>query len=380
MGITPSAFSLVHEGIAVLCIPVYPHDQAISYKGRYYSRSGSTGQELKGSSLHQFLSGKLNLSWDEQICRQISFNRFDNQSVERYKILAMERLPEISPTSSIEIILEKLRLTKSNRYPNAAVLLLGTDPQSNFIQAQIKVGKFDDYENLISTDLIDGNLLKQIQQTLELLRITDLSRKIEFEGIVRKDRSIIPEMVLREAIFNAIIHRNYSNAVEITIKIFDDRLGVSNPGRLPDDLKIEDLTVEHLSIPRNKLLADCFYKAGLIESWGRGTLFMTRLCADANLPLPEYHQIENTFKVIVYFKSPGEKSIAHNNQLNGGINGGVNDVYIFIRKNPGKRTNEIAKTLQIPARTIEIWLAKLKAESMIKFRGSKKTGGYFARQ
>lgn len=71
-----------------------------------------------------------------------------------------------------------------------------------------------------------------------------------------------------------------------------------NPGRLPDELTTDDLEIEHLSIPRNKLLADCFYKAGLIEAWGRGTLLIRNMCKTAGLPVPEFFQDQNTFKSV----------------------------------------------------------------------------------
>lgn len=88
-----------------------------------------------------------------------------------------------------------------------------------------------------------------------------------YEGIHRREKLVYPYDALREAILNAIIHREYFTSSEIHIRVYDDKLVISNEARL-QDIQVEDLSHSHPSRPYNKLIADVFYKAGLIERIG----------------------------------------------------------------------------------------------------------------
>lgn len=108
-----------------------------------------------------------------------------------------------------------------------------------------------------------------------------------------------PEEALREAIINAVIHRDYIGA-HTQLKIYPDKLILWNEGTLPNDIKIADLKKSHPSRPRNELLADVFFKAGLIEAWGRGTIKITNECKKAGLPEPEFKEEFGGFSVCFY--------------------------------------------------------------------------------
>ena len=86
------------------------------------------------------------------------------------------------------------------------------------------------------------------------------------------------------------------------VRIYDDRLEVWNPGTLPPGLTIEQLYTEHPSLPPNRLVADAFHRARLIEHWGTGTLRIVRGCDEAGLPRPEFASDMGQF--IVRFTSP----------------------------------------------------------------------------
>jgi len=129
-----------------------------------------------------------------------------------------------------------------------------------------------------------------------LLRTKYLISKIRFEGIYRKEELEYPEEALREAIINAVIHRNYVGA-HTQLKIYPDKLMLWNEGNLPKGVKIEDLKKNHLSKPRNELIADIFFKAGLIEAWGRGTIKITDECRKQGLPEPNFKEEFGGFSV-----------------------------------------------------------------------------------
>uniref|UniRef100_A0A7C4TIC9 Uncharacterized protein n=1 Tax=candidate division WOR-3 bacterium TaxID=2052148 RepID=A0A7C4TIC9_UNCW3 len=95
--------------------------------------------------------------------------------------------------------------------------------------------------------------------------------RFEIEGIVRKAIWDYPLEAIREAVINALIHRDYLSTAEIQIRLYDDKIWIWNPGKLPPQINVEDLKKEHSSYPRNPLIANVFYLSGFIERWGSGT-------------------------------------------------------------------------------------------------------------
>ena len=156
-------------------------------------------------------------------------------------------------------------------------MLFGKNPKQFYTSAFIKVGKFLTDTDIVASDDVEGNLFEQVERAIELLRAKYLISEIRFEGIYRKEEMEYPEEALREAIINAVIHRDYIGA-HTQLKIYPDKLLLWNEGTLPKDIKIADLKKSHPSRPRNELLADVFFKAGLIETWGRGTIKITNEC------------------------------------------------------------------------------------------------------
>lgn len=139
-----------------------------------------------------------------------------------------------------------------------------------------------------------------------MLRVKYLLSNITYEGIYRKDNMEYPEEALREAIINAVIHRSYMGA-HTQLRIDPDSLNLWNEGALPPDIKIDDLKKWHLSRPRNEFLADAFFKAGMIEAWGRGTIRIVDECKKAGLPEPEFREEFGGFSVRFRKVALGEK-------------------------------------------------------------------------
>ena len=112
-------------------------------------------------------------------------------------------------------------------------------------------------------------------------------------------------MALREALVNAISHRDYTNRLaSISFAIFDDRLEIWNNGTLPPELKLKDLKKRHESYPRNKRIAKIFYSRGWVEKAGIGTLRMLEECKELGIPEPKFEEYSSGFAVIFKFKEP----------------------------------------------------------------------------
>jgi ATP-dependent DNA helicase RecG len=292
-------------------IVVEPYTVPISYNGKYYIRSGSTTHELNGNSLAQFLQSKTGKTWDENYSVIYDALLINSDTVSKFTSLAKERIPSIAEERDLNQILEKLYLLNADKIKNAGILLFYGNPQSVFIQSKIKIGKFRTEADIETQDIIEGNLFNQVINSIGVLDNKYLKRIVLFEqgSIERKDVLEYPLDALREAILNAIVHKDYSINADIQIKIFEDKLVISNAGTLPPEIPLENLNKHHISIPRNPLIADIFQKAGYIEVWGRGTNKIVDTCVSAGLPEPEFKNENNVFTVILYKDRLTEKNL-----------------------------------------------------------------------
>lgn len=299
LGIIPSIKLETKKGKDVIIIEVERSFAPISYQGRFYIRSGSTIQELKGNDLTRFLISKSGRNWDEYIEEHASFEDINIETIERFKQIAVNRIPFVKDENEPIKILEKLNLIRTGKLTRAAILLFGKNPKKFWTNAYIKIGKFSTNTDIISSDDIEGNLFEQVEKTMELLRTKYLISEIRFEGIYRKEQLEYPEYALREAIINAVIHRDYIGP-HTQLKIYHDKIILWNVGSLPKEIKIDELKKNHSSYPRNGLLADVFFKAGLIEAWGMGTIKIIDECKKRGLPEPEFKEEFGGFAVYFY--------------------------------------------------------------------------------
>ncbi|MEA1939914.1 MAG: ATP-binding protein [Candidatus Caldatribacteriota bacterium] len=300
LGIIPSVRIEKVGDKDIIHIFINPSSVSISHNGKSYIRSGSNNFELKGEELTNFLIEKSGKTWDEFVEEKAGFDDIDLKTIDEFKKYAVDRIPSIVAEKDYQTILEKLNLQADKKLKKAAILLFGKNPQRFYPAAYLKIGKFLTETDIQSSDIVDGNLFEQITNALEILRSKYLISIIKFEGIHRREILEYPYEALREAIINALIHRNYIGASSIQIRVYNDRLVIMNEGKLPPEVPVEKLKTEHLSKPRNTLLADVFYKAGFVESWGRGTIKIMEKCQEQGLPEPDFEEEHGVMKVVFY--------------------------------------------------------------------------------
>ena len=345
----------------------------VSYRGRFYIRSGSTIQELKGRDLTRFLISKSGKDWDGYIEENATLEDINTKAIERFKQIAVNRLPFVKNENDPEIILKKLNLIEDGNLTRAAILLFGKNPKKFRTSAYIKVGKFLSDTDIVSSDDIEGNLFEQVEKTLELLKTKYLISHIKFEGIYRKEELEYPEEALREAVINAVIHREYIGA-HTQMKIYADKIILWNDGNLPKGIKIEDLKKNHHSKPRNELLADVFFKAGLIEAWGRGTIKIADECKKAGLPEPEFREEFGGFSVSFYKDIYTEENLKKM-----GLNDRQIKAVIYAKEN-GKITNkEYQKEFSVSRQTSTRDLTELAAKRLFELKGTGKRNIHYTR-
>jgi len=173
-----------------------------------------------------------------------------------------------------------------------------------------------------------------------------------------------------------LIHRDYFSDGFTYIKLYDDKIVIANPGKLPDNLKIEDLYREHESIPRNPLLAETVYYTGLIDAWGRGIKNIVEMLAAENLPKQTFEVSGGHFRIIFQRPKIGEGA---SGTLNGTLSGTLNHVLVCIKENPGIQANQISNRIKRPIDTVKKQIKQLASKGLVIRKGSRKTGGYWVK-
>lgn len=271
-------------------IVVEPYPYPVNYKGQYHVRSGSTKQELKGAALDKFLLQKKGKRWDGVPVPKVSAKDLKQETFEffRKRAFKSQRIDEDSLTDSNEHLIENLQLKEGEYLKRAAILLFHSNPEKFVTGAYIKIGFFQSDDDLKFQDEIHGNLFEQVEKTMDLLFTKYIKAEISYEGINRVEKFEYPKEAVREALLNAIAHKDYSGGVPIQISVYSDKIIFWNEGLLPENWTVKTLLEKHASRPYNPDIANALFRSGYIESWGRGTIKIIKECKQAGIPEPVF--------------------------------------------------------------------------------------------
>ncbi len=353
----------------------------VSFNGKFYKRSGSNTIELNGSNLTNFLLKKYGKTWDDIVVENFTIDDINLETIRKFKMWSRHRAPFIEQEKDLQTLLERLNLYDGVYLKRAAVLLFGKNPQKYFIQAHSKIGKFLSDSELLTSDIIEGNLFEQLENIIEILRTKYLHSYISYEGLQRVETLEYPYEAVREAVINALIHRDYTDTTVLQIRVYENKMVLSNGATLSREVPIEKFKEEHISKPFNPIIANMFYKAGFVESWGKGTNNIVDDCLKMNLPEPEYRYTFASVQVVFYKATNNveNKYGGVGGGVGGGVNGGVNELLDYISNNKGSSAVAISQNTKIPLRTMQRKLKQLKDEGKIEFIGVPKTGGYYVK-
>ena len=288
LGIMVAVDLVSEDGKELVEIRVDPYPSPVSYKGEYHYRSGSTKQELRGAALSRFLLRKQGLHWDGVPIPRLTLADCNPSALQwfRNKAAKSGRVDEQVLADGDAALLASLQLEDGEHLKRATALLFGKEPERFVPGAFIKLGFFITDDDLRYQDEIHGDLFSQVEKTLDTLRAKYLKAYISYDVLQRVETFLFPMPALREALLNAVMHKDYSSGVPIQISVYAHQIVFWNTGQLPERWTLEKLMGKHPSHPFNPLLASAFFRAGYVESWGRGIEKMRRECADHDAPAP----------------------------------------------------------------------------------------------
>ena len=342
--VLPEIYSYNINGKNILIIEVFPgtlKPYFIKSKGKadgVYIRIGATNKKADIEYIKELERQRKNISYDEEITSGIEAGDFD---VKNFMITLGEILEkkltenDLLSLKLLKKINDKIKLT------NAALIISGRAEHSRIKCARFKgnsVSVFIDRKEL------GGDVFTQLDNAVKFLKF-NLNLKGEIKNSLRrKDTFEIPIEALREAIINAIVHRDYAiTGSDIKISVFDDTVEILSPGALPNAITVEEILRGRSEI-RNKIIARIFKEADMIEQWGTGVRRIVESCAAAGLNPPDFIETGH-FLTVKFYRPKKRNSRKANERTNGKANEKIGEKHHperIIEKKRIKKANEKA--------------------------------------
>ena len=301
--IDPPAFPAVEQvpvrgELRVVVVTVSPgQHQPYSHRGRALRRVGNTNRAMSRDEYHRVLLERVHGQhrWENEAVPDWSVDDLDASEITRTIDEAIRRRRAEDPgTRDPTELLRGFGLIRGGRLLRAAVVLFGRPERvgAEYPQCMLRVARFrgtSRTDEFLDNRQFHGNAFTILGAAERFFRESlPIAGRIEPDRFERVDDPLYPPPALREALANAICHRDYSiGGGSVAAAIYDDRLEVTSSGPLHFGLTPEALFQPHESLPWNPLIARVFYLRGIIEQWGRGTIKMRELVTGAGLPAPE---------------------------------------------------------------------------------------------
>jgi len=344
-------------------------EKPYTVSGNIIVRNGANSEKITSvQRMRDFFQFADRIFFDEGICKKFIYpNDFDSKLFKDFLHTA-----GISDVLAEDTILSNLQLvTDDHHFKNGTVLFFGKEPQKFYEQAVTRCLLFKGVNktHILDDKLFSGNLIQQYNNALAFL-IQKLNLNYIIEGIgPRKEVLEIPEEVFKEAMINALCHRDYFEKGAVThVEIFEDRVEISNPGGLVNSIAREDFGKRSLS--RNSLVFGLFLRMDLAEKVGSGINRMKDEMLKANLPEPVF-SLEGFFTAIFYRPIHFNKWILNWSDI---LNAALIKMLEVFHKNPEITKPELSNILKQGKTSIDNNIAQLKALGILIRQGSRKTG------
>lgn len=283
------------------------------YDGKAFLRNQSTTMVMPRDHMkHLILRNNTDskYAWENQAHSDLTIDNLDTDEIITTikEGIVNDRIPANYSTNEPLVALQRLGLLNNGQITNAAMVLFGKDLRFQYPQCLLKLARFrgTDKAEFIDSKQVYGNIFKLLGSAMEFASsylpvVSTFSENDYF----RKDTPLFPILALREAIANALIHRDYSTyGGSMSFAIYDDRLEIWNYGLPPDGTSANDLPLLRRSMPRNLNIANVLYYHKIFESWGRGIQMIIEKCQEAGHPAPFYELDKIGTALILPSKQP----------------------------------------------------------------------------
>lgn len=289
-----------HKKILIVLVPKHDQQGISTYHGGIYVRTGSSVRRLEGQKHIEFLRNRHFLPFDQSTNYQATLDDLSRETIQQY--LNQRQLHSYLQNHSLESFLFNHQLAKPNgmvKITNAALLLFAKDPTHFFPQNELRLAEFSGEQavDIMSHQRISSTLILSIDDFFQITK-KHLQLNVEIqESVAHKVHYRFPLAVVREALVNAVIHRDYYRPEAIQLNLFPDRLELTSPGGLLPEFSPQ--TFGELSVQRNPIIYRVLREIGYVEGLGTGIPRMKQLMRETNLPQPEFVYDQYFFTVIL---------------------------------------------------------------------------------
>ena len=298
-------------------VPERPGDQLIAihfegwkwgqmpytYHGCPYYKVESTTQVMPQEMYEERLRAAKPevFAWERQVAEGITMADLDEKRIYDAVRLGVERgrMPATAQSESADSLLGKWSLMRDGKVLNGAMALFGKHVGA-FTQMGLRLARFrgTDKNEFVDSGRAEGNFFDLLDAGMAFL-FKHLSQSGKIVGFKKEEQLEIPAEALREALTNALCHRQLEKYnLTPSIAIYDDRVEIENPGRLPLALTPETIKSAHASYPYNPLIAEVLFKSSYLESWGSGVSRMVDACKAQGVAEPEYEENGGFVKIV----------------------------------------------------------------------------------
>lgn len=347
------------------------------YDGRAYVLDGGRVGYASADSVRNMvlLANAEEMRWEERFSLASVERDVDEESV-RSGFDRLERLvPGANTAQTLSAMLECYGVFRDWRLTNAGDVLFCRHPE--FRSPQVRIRAFcyrndKSGDDFLDSKLIAGPLFGAIVEAEQFIaRNTYAPQDFKTSKLVRESETTYPPAVIREALINAVAHRDYSSVSGgVAIHVYPNRLEIWNSGDLPDGVSVDALGHDQVSVLRNPTIAYALYLRGYMEQAGRGSVLMCRQCEQIGLPRPEWKVRKGEGVTIVFHRVIQSYRVDTSKDL----------VLDTIKKYPGIKREKLSKIVGFSAATVSRAIRNLKAEGIIVREGGLRYGGYFARK
>ncbi|NJN17639.1 MAG: DeoR family transcriptional regulator [Oscillochloris sp.] len=381
--ILPLPIVVRHED-APLVLAIVPAGlpQVYAVHGKYLRREGGTNQPIAPDALRRLLLERGDVSWERSIPDDAAPTDLDDARIMRYA----ERVGPDAVERPLELLYRRGCVVRSTdgsnngyRPTNAGLLLFSRDVASRMPQAEITLVQYRGLEMSDEFEREDiHDTLPEAARRAERWLFDHMRKGSRMIGLEREDWTQFPPGCVREALVNAIAHRDYGIRGEgVRVALFADRLEVYSPGRLPGHVTVANIAEERYS--RNESLVQVLADLGLIERLGYGINRMLRQMAEAGLPAPSFRETAAGFLVTLQGRpiAPLEDGLDTREWVRMGLN--ERQIAALIHLSEQRRiTNRDLQELNpdVSAETIRRDLADLVERGMLLKVGEKRATYY----
>lgn len=385
----PSFNTTIHniEGKLLLKVEVYPgrlKPYHLKEKGEMegtFVRVGSTNRKADPEIIEELRRQRMNISFDETAVQDVGMEELEPENLAFY-FRMREKVRGIPENEINNDFFKKKRFAlqlNGSIFPTVAgILLFSNEPDTYLPGALIRCARFkgNEMDEFIDQRIISGPLFNQVEEATAFFK-RNIRRGAKIEGLYRKEAYEYPEKAIKEALVNAVCHRDYSRkGADIKFAIFDDRIEITSPGHLPPSITLDDLG-KGVSEHRNKIIGRIFSELGLIEGFGTGVFRMRKYCKEWGIIDPEFREDSGFFKTIFYKKRIEEKKLIDQNLIE--LDEDEKEVLTYIEKKGKASTKELESILGKSKSTVKRKIKKLTENKYLIWQGKslRDPSGYY---